>query len=106
MGAPGRTYVIADYELADAVAAERGEHGCEQYLRQAAPAVAGHDADQAQTGMAWVVPHPGESRARLVHVINRHQVRGRIEMAVVEGVLAELVRVIDPSVRGARGAGR
>jgi hypothetical protein len=27
-------------------------------------------------------------------------------MPVVEGVLAELVRVIDPSVRGARGAGR
>jgi hypothetical protein len=49
-------------------------------------------------GLARVVPHTGESRESLADVIDRDQVRGRIETSFVEGVLAELLRVIDPSV--------
>jgi hypothetical protein len=94
--AVGRIDLSRDF--ADAAVAERGEHGCEQHRRQAAPPVCCRDADKAQPVTARVVPDTGKSRVRLVYIIDRDQVGGRIEMPVVEGVLAELGRVPPRSV--------
>ena len=57
------------------------------------------DANQVKTGLARVVPHPGQPRESLAGVIDRDQVRGRVETPFVEVLLAELLRVVDPSVR-------
>jgi hypothetical protein len=84
-------------DVADAPRVQRRERGGEQCPRQPATPVRRDDADEAEPGPAWGGPHPDQPGV-LAAAVHRDEVGRGVEVAGVDGLVVELLRVVHPAI--------